>query len=251
MDTTIHGEIRLATYKNVFSVQQHDAFNGGFKTLTPIITIPDGEQFVVLGTERRFGVYPLLPLLASRANLDNPPDAPMPEIFEPLQDYIESIPDAPRLLLLRGLLGIARPDNSALWMKAHRNFEMRGYRLGHVRAVDPVVQEFGRMLREEPDHPIVAHLADTHDSPRRWTPEMTARLLRSKETATAKIKPVGAGTRRSWPFASMDVDKSVKFPIALAAKAQRAVHAYAAVSGKRFMTKSNKVMGVIEVRRIE
>lgn len=252
-------DIRIKGHaKGVALVQQRDEFYGGFLSLGTFTHNKTGEQFVALGNETNYTILPLLELLVSGHNIENPLSAPRPEPYQPLHDIFAKIPHEVRNTILRVMQGKARPASSDLWLKVHNNFEMWGYTVGSPREATATVNKYIAMLqahREGDSDPLVAHLPiiRPNETYTMTAEEMERFRFAFEPTIKAGAPRTHAGdpTKRiSWPWAKMNPGEKRTVPYSQADKAQRAVHAYAAATGKKFITKRSLAENVLVVHRV-
>jgi hypothetical protein len=251
-----------------------DADNHGWITVRPVQHTAAG-WFYVLGTPDAPTWHALEPA-AAYIYENEFDDDPVP-IDEPPPAFFDLSPDA-QYMLTRYAQGVARdalsdllpPEVDAIALSGEitrAGFAVRApMNVAPVvkSAIDAVLARHRRHgngdddvgLRRPPRIVLRPHKAVVAEDspipegavasvPVKLSPDALARLQ------AEQIPRADRPQRYRWPFSRMDVGEVVTIPHELSARAQRAAHAHASHTGKRFVTRRNAATGLHHVYRIK
>lgn len=160
--------------------------------------------------------------------------------------YIGLRPDgAPRVItaLSEARINVVR----AATMRTDLDRYDREYRRS-LSVADDARREYERALAADPA--AIATLAAPPEPQYGVIERMTEEDYRRLERRSGTALDAGHGNIR-WPFTKMEPDSRVVIPAALATRAQRAVHVYAARTKKRFRTMRDPRTGNLTVCRLD
>lgn len=255
-------EFRIRRSVNTYALHQHDPEVKAFRTLCPIASTQTGHQFIVMGTLEDFQTYELMPLLFSNANLELPHQAPPPAIAQTplannLQALLKRAPAEAQTMILRIVLGHASKSSlmGELLRQTEATLAKYGYVMQAPSSLSPSVHLYNNLRSElpTPDHPYYTYAYELAnlDYPReigviyRASLEDAARRTRMRDPLLGVAKL----PRRSWPWAKMLIGDTVFIELDQTIRAQRAVHAYAASSHKKFTTFRDANRNMLAVTR--
>jgi len=240
-------DLRVTTTGTSAFLQCDPTADDAWTTLRPLES-PDGQLIVCVGTEAAHNWYPLQEILEGLAADDFAFSltAPLPPPLTP--NWGDLSPDA-IAFAVRGSLGVSVADmrtaagGDDAYMSAQSACMAAGLIPHKAGAVKPIwdaiiakrheaIKHASTKLYVEPSKTKDPALADTaaivYNVPRTLSADQLESLKRRLAVRdTPRIK---------WPFATMNDGQSVFIEAKLAAKGQRAAHAYGASAGVVFVT---------------
>lgn len=235
------------------------SINGDFTTLRPLVPAhPDvaltpAHCLFLLGTPTQHTAYLLDSLLQSPAIVSPEADfmagkdaddaeylgqsTPLPEIL-----HID-LSDAQYEALVLRMLGL-QTDHVPDEVKDALSSILRdsGYAIAAPSAVSPLLTEAVNTRRQaaaqSATHPETAAQSATHlETAAQGEYHIHKMSPDEQEALMARTRKRDENPPKRWPWSKMEVWDKVVIPAPLAVKAQRAVHAYSAISGKLYRTK--------------
>ena len=284
MPKPLLSHLRIVTAGPTHYLQHLILDTGAWRTLRPLRFGPDTpdsfhSHAVIVGTPDSYEMYSLPVLVqtllspASAFDIDEEMPDPMP-----MPEPMKYLPDTTMTVLVRGALGYStlevddyvRSLNGPVLHTMRDEWEDAGIYLCKSSAAQPFIEgaKLAEIQRIEsavsagvknftPTTPPTTDPNNSNNEPSTYTSPSTdlpygeTRRLTPEQLEVYERRLRGDlnARRLKWPFSKMEIGDVVRIEPALAAKGQRAAHAYSSASGKLFATTRLR-NGDLEVVRI-